>query len=57
MIGLYRKTELLKVIGETQEGNIIAQNKSDESDTWVIPRDVFEKTYEKVGELNDGEEA
>lgn len=46
----YRKKEQIEVIGIHHEtGARIVQNVGDESDRWMIPKDVFDRTYEKVG--------
>jgi hypothetical protein len=45
---LYRKKALIEVVDVFNDGDRLVQNQGDDSDQWVIPKDVFESTYEKV---------
>ncbi|UTC25157.1 hypothetical protein Bfsp1_1 [Cytobacillus phage Bfsp1] len=45
---LYRKKTCIEVIDKTKDGDYWVQNEGDSSDRWIIPKETFEKTYEKV---------
>ena len=41
----YTKSAVIEVIDTLPNGDKLVQNKGNDSDTWVIPKDVFESTY------------
>ncbi len=43
----FRKIQTIELVKETENGFLV-QNKGDDSDQWVIPKDVFKSTYEEV---------
>lgn len=45
---VYQKKALIEVVEVLENGDRLVQNLGDSSDRWVIPKDVFEFTYEKV---------
>lgn len=46
----YRKTATIELVDVHKgTGDKVVQNEGDESDRWVIPKEIFEKTYERVG--------
>lgn len=50
---IYRKKQFIEVIGFYENGDALVKNLGDTSDDhWIITKEVFEKTYEEVGEMN-----
>jgi hypothetical protein len=45
---IYRKKALIKVLKVLENGDREVCNLSNKEDVWVIPKDVFEKTYEEI---------
>lgn len=46
----YRKNTLIEVVDVLDNGDVLVQNEGDDSDQWIIPKEIFETTYEEVGE-------
>ena len=46
----YRKIQTIEVIEKLPNGDVWVRNTGDDSDHWIIPKEVFEKTYEEVVE-------
>jgi hypothetical protein len=44
----YRKSQLIEVVAEYWNGDRLVQNEGNPDDQWVIPKEVFETTYEEV---------
>jgi hypothetical protein len=44
----FRKKGFIAVIHVYENGNRLVMNESNPDDQWVIPKEVFESTYEKV---------
>lgn len=51
---IYRKKHFIEAIGFYENGDVLAKNLADTSDDncMIITKEVFEKTYEEVGETN-----
>jgi hypothetical protein len=45
---IYRKKNSIKLIAIIENGDYLVQNEGIPDDSWVIPKDVFESTYEEV---------
>lgn len=54
MSKLYRKTACIEVVEVKDTGDVLVQNQGDSSDQWVIPKTVFESTYEPIELLSTG---
>lgn len=46
----YRKTQMIEVTEVLPNGDVWVRNVGDDSDNWIIPKAVFESTYEEVVE-------
>jgi hypothetical protein len=46
----YHKKQLIEVVAEYWNGDRLVQNEGNPTDQWIIPKEVFESTYEKVEE-------
>lgn len=53
----YRKTQTVTVIGRFENGDYEVCNNNDLSDTWRVPKDTFESTYEVVEPTIDAPDA
>ena len=51
---VYVKTAKIEVLEELPNGDVRVQNFMDNSDIWVIPRDIFKKTYREDSSLYVG---
>lgn len=45
---LYRKKQLIEVVNILNNGDRLVMNVDNPDDKWIIGREVFENTYEKV---------
>lgn len=46
----YRKNMCIEVIDILDNGDVLVQNEGDPSDQWIIPRELFERSYDEVKE-------
>jgi len=44
----YQKTVLIEVVGTSNDGDFLVQNEDQDNDQWIIPKNIFESTYEEV---------
>ncbi|WP_345984316.1 hypothetical protein WCX49_06675 [Sulfurimonas sp. HSL-1656] len=49
---VYRKKQHIEVVGTFPNGDVIVQNKGDDSDQWKIDKETFERQYVEVKQKN-----